>query len=169
VAPYGLRLHRVRAGYDSDRDECPDCGCPDADVTDEGIVGRFWGYRGLHRELAIRQVTPAVGIAAGRIARRWYRAKGLTNSITVQRVEQVTGRVRYRRSTVRKELFKHGLGFVCVNDAARSSHPRLAGISPRWAHKPSCILVNIPASKSVSPVADTSTCLILASSSSSDE
>lgn len=104
------------AGYDQALDECPDCGCPDADVTEEGRVGRFWGYRGLHRELAIRQVTPDVGIAAGRIARRWYRAKGLTKTITVQRVEQSTGRVTYRRSTVRKELFKHGRGFICVND-----------------------------------------------------
>lgn len=106
------------ADYQSDCDECPDCGCPDADVTEEGSVGRFWGYRGLHRELAIRQVTPVVGIAAGRIARRWYRAKGLTKTINVQRVNQSTGRVTYRRSTVRKELFKHGRGFVCVNDGA---------------------------------------------------
>ncbi len=106
------------AGYDEDRDECPDCGCPDADVTEEGSVGRFWGYRGLHRELAIRQVTPEVGIAAGRIARRWYRAKGLTRTITVQRVEQSTGRVTYRRSTVRKRLFAHGRGFLCVKDGA---------------------------------------------------
>ena len=55
-------------GYDEDLHECPDCGCPDADVTEEGSVGRFWGYRGLHRELAIRQVTPDIGIAAGRIS-----------------------------------------------------------------------------------------------------
>ena len=32
------------AGYDEDLDECPDCSCPDADVTEEGSVGRFWGY-----------------------------------------------------------------------------------------------------------------------------
>jgi hypothetical protein len=106
------------AGYDSERDECPDCGCPEADVVEEGSVGRFWGYRGLHRELAIRQVTPEVGIAAGRIARRWYRAKRLTKTITVPRVEQSTGRVRYRRTTVRKGLLKHGRGFVCVNDGS---------------------------------------------------
>lgn len=106
------------AGYEQDRDECPDCGCPDADVVETGSVGRFWGYRGLHRELAIRQVTPEVGIAAGRIARRWYRAKGLTKTITTERVEQATGRVRYRRSTVRKRLFVHGRGFLCVNDGS---------------------------------------------------
>ena len=105
-------------GYDQALDECPDCGCHAADVTEEGRVGRFWGYRGLHRELAIRQVTPAVGIAAGRIARRWYRAKALTKTIIAPRVEQSTGRVTSRRSTVRKELFKHGRGFICVNDSS---------------------------------------------------
>jgi hypothetical protein len=104
------------AEYDQDRDECPDCGCPDADVVEQGSVGRFWGYRGLHRVLAVRQVTPDVGIAAGRLARRWYRAKGLTREVTVQRVEQAKGRVTDRRSHVRKRLFAHGRGFVCVND-----------------------------------------------------
>jgi hypothetical protein len=113
-----LICSECRTGYDQDFDECPDCGCPDADVTEEGSVGRFWGYRGLHRELAVRQVTPDVGIAAGRIARRWYRAKGLTMTVVVRRVDQVTGRVRCRRSTVRKRLFAHGRGFLCVNDGS---------------------------------------------------
>jgi hypothetical protein len=63
-------------------------------------------------------VTPAVGIAAGRIARRWYRSKRLTKTVTMPRVEQSTGRVRYRRTTVRKELFRHGRGFVCINDGS---------------------------------------------------
>jgi RNA polymerase subunit RPABC4/transcription elongation factor Spt4 len=106
------------AEYDQDLDECPGCGCFEADVVEQGSVGRFWGYRGLHRELAIRQVTSEIGIAAGRIARRWYRAKGLTKRITVERVEQSTGRVTYRRSTVRKRLFAHGRGFLCVNDGS---------------------------------------------------
>jgi hypothetical protein len=105
-------------GYDQDLDECPDCDCPDADMTEEGSVGRFWGYRGLHRELAVRQVTPDVGVAAGRIARRWYRAKGLTKTVMVQRVDQATGRVSHRRSTIRKRLFGHGRGSVCVNDGS---------------------------------------------------
>ena len=34
----------------------------------------------------------------------------------MQRVEQVTSRVAYRRSTVRRRLFVHGRGFICVND-----------------------------------------------------
>ncbi len=37
--------------YDQDRDECPDCGSFEADVVELGSVGRFWGYRGLHRAL----------------------------------------------------------------------------------------------------------------------
>jgi hypothetical protein len=102
--------------YDQDLDECPDCGCPDADLVELGSAGRFWGYRGLRRELAIRQVTPSVGIAAGHIARRWYRAKGLTRQITVPRVERATGRITHRTTTVRKTLFPHGRGFICVND-----------------------------------------------------
>jgi hypothetical protein len=33
-------------------------------VVEHGSVGRFRGYRGLHRELVVRQVTPEIGIAA---------------------------------------------------------------------------------------------------------
>jgi hypothetical protein len=112
------------AGYEQDRDECPGCGCPDADLVETGSAGRFWGYRGLHRVLAIRQVTPDVGIAAGRIARRWYRAKGLTKTVSVQRVEQATGRVNYRRSSIRKRLFKNTHGFICVNDGVAFTSQR---------------------------------------------
>jgi hypothetical protein len=86
--------------------------------VEPGTAGRFWGYRGLHRELAIREVTPDVGIAAARIARRWYRAKGLTRTFWVERVEQSTGRIYRRRTTVRRELFRQDRGFICVNDGA---------------------------------------------------
>ena len=67
-------------------------------MTEEGSVGRFWGYRGLHRELAIRQVTSDVGIASGRVARRWYRAKGAMKTVTVQRVEPSTNPGQNRRN-----------------------------------------------------------------------
>jgi hypothetical protein len=46
---------------------------------------------------------PPVGIAAGRVLRRWYRAKRLTKQITVQRVDRATGHVRYRRCRKRKQ------------------------------------------------------------------
>jgi hypothetical protein len=105
------------AEYDPDRDDCPDCGCVDAELVDiGGGPGRFWGYRGLRPERAVREVTPAVGIQAGRVLRRWYRAKGLTKQITVPRVEQTTSRIRYRRTRVRKRLFLHNRGFAVVND-----------------------------------------------------
>jgi len=103
--------------YNADLDQCPDCGSLDAELRDTGGgPGRYWGYRGLQPVLAIRQVTPAVGIHAGRLLRRWYRAKGLTKEITVERVEQATGRIYTRRSRVRRRLFAHNRGFAIVND-----------------------------------------------------
>jgi hypothetical protein len=101
--------------YDQARDECPDCGCLEAQLVDTGSAGRFWGYRGLRPVLASRQVTPAVWIAAGRVLRRWYRSKGLTKQVTVQRVEQSTGRVRYRRSRGANGSWST-TGFIVVND-----------------------------------------------------
>lgn len=102
--------------YDQDRDECPDCGCLEAELVDTGSAGRFWGYRGLRPVLAIRQVTPVVGIAAGRVLRRWYHSQGRTEQVSVARVEQSTGRVRYRRSRKRKRLMVRNRGFIVVND-----------------------------------------------------
>jgi ribosomal protein S17 len=119
--------------YDQARDDCPDCGCLEAELVDTGSAGRFWGYRGLRSVLAVRQVTPAVGIAAGRVLRRWYRSKGLTKQVTVIRAEQSTGCVYYRRSRKRKRLFAHNRGFVTVNDgpAVSSQLARyLASIQP---------------------------------------
>jgi hypothetical protein len=105
------------AEYDADLDECPDCGGLDAELVETGTgPGRFWGYRGLTPVLAIRQVTPDIGIAAGRVLRRWYRAKGLTTQITVERVERSTGRIYIRRSRARKTLFVHNRGFACLSD-----------------------------------------------------
>jgi len=102
--------------YDADVDECPGCGCFDAELVETCTgPGRFWGYRGLTPVFAARQVTP-LGIAAGRVLRRWYRAKGLTKTVLVERVEQTTGRVRTRRTRKRRRLFAHGRGFACVND-----------------------------------------------------
>jgi len=66
--------------------------------------------------LLMQQTPPAVGIAAGRVLRRWYRAKRLTKHITVQRVEPATGRIRYRRCRKRKQLLANNRGFVIVND-----------------------------------------------------
>jgi hypothetical protein len=46
----------------------------------------------------LRAVLGGIGIAAGRVLRRWYRSKNLIKQVTVVRVEQATGRVSYRRS-----------------------------------------------------------------------
>jgi len=118
--------------YPEDRDECPDCGCFEAEVVEVGSAGRFWGYRGLRPVLAVRQVTPEDGIRAGRVLRRWYRAKGLTKRIRHQRVDAATGRVRYRTTNVRKRLFAANRGFVTINDgpAMASQLARYLGAPP---------------------------------------
>lgn len=102
--------------YDADLHECPDCGHPEAEIDYHGSAGRFWGVRGLRSAVAVRHVSPDTGIAAGRIARRWYAAKGLTKQTSRPRTDQATGRTRYRRTTVRKSLFAGNRGFLTVND-----------------------------------------------------
>jgi hypothetical protein len=117
--------------YDQDLDECPACGHPDADVVERGSVGRFWRLsrsapRARHPDKSRRPWESP----PGRIARRWYRAKGLTKQITVERVERSTGRVYYRRSRVRKELFAHRRGFLCVNDGAAFASQLARALKP---------------------------------------
>jgi len=102
--------------YSEDHDECPDCGSFEAEVIEVGSGGRFWGYRGLRPVLAVRQVTPDDGIRAGRVLRRWYRAKGHIKQVRRERVDPATGRITHRTTTVRKRLFAGNRGFVTVND-----------------------------------------------------
>jgi hypothetical protein len=92
----------------------------------------LWATAGLRLVLATRQVAPETPIAAGRVLRRWYRAKGLTKQVTVVRVDQATDRVYYRRSHKRKWLFAHDRGFVTVNDGQFScrSWRYLSGTEP---------------------------------------
>jgi hypothetical protein len=91
-------------------------GVVPAAVVEVGSAGRFWGYRGLRPVLAVREVSPDDGIRAGRVLRRWYRAKGLTKRVRRQCVDQVTGHVTCRTTTIRKRLFATNRGFVTVND-----------------------------------------------------
>ena len=78
--------------------------------------GRFWGVWNLQRATRTVQVTPADGIRAGRTARRWARAQGRVQSRWVQRVDQATGRVRYRRSRTRVRLMTNGnRGWIATN------------------------------------------------------
>ena len=102
--------------YDSDRDECPECGSLDAQLIGTGGAGRFWGYRGLRPVLATREVTPEVGILAGRVLRRWYKAKGLITKVRRPHVDHTAGRVTYRKTTTRKQLFRANRGFATMND-----------------------------------------------------
>jgi hypothetical protein len=91
--------------YSEDRDECPECGCLDAELVDTGGgPGRFLGYRSLRPVLAIRQVSPAVGSPPGAYYAAGTAPKRLTQQITVQRVERASGHVRYRRCRKRKEV-----------------------------------------------------------------
>ena len=48
-----------------------------------------------------------------------------------ERVEQATGRVRYRTTTVRKKLFSANRGFVIVNDGP--------GIASQLARHLACV------------------------------
>ena len=68
----------------------------------------------------------------GRILRRWYRAKRLAKRVRRQRIDQATGRVTYRTTTVRKKLFFANRGFVTVNDgpAMASQLARYLSTSP---------------------------------------
>ncbi|MCF7552261.1 hypothetical protein [Pseudonocardia sp. WMMC193] len=127
--------------YGKSIERCPACRCPDAEALQRKSAGRFWGYRNLQRELAVREVTPAVAIAAGRVARRWYRAKGLTKTNHRLRVDRHTGRALYRPSRARKILFGTGRGFVCVNNGADfasqlASYLRLTHDQSHARHRP---------------------------------
>jgi hypothetical protein len=66
--------------------------------------------------LTVRQVTRIVGIAAGRVLRRWYPLQGLTKQARWPRVDQSTGRAIYPSATMRKRLFRDNRGFVTVTD-----------------------------------------------------
>ena len=66
--------------------------------------GRFWGVWNLHRAVRTVHVSAEDGIRAGRIARRWAKAQRRTHQTWKPRVDQATGRVRYRRSRSRVRL-----------------------------------------------------------------
>ncbi|WP_442859029.1 rolling circle replication-associated protein [Arthrobacter sp. CAN_A212] len=84
-------------------------------------VGRFWGYVGLEKLIAIADVTEENALRVSRTLRRWHRSKGLTKKCSVWRsvgVDRVTGEVKYRKRTVtrRTERFPTASGFITAND-----------------------------------------------------
>ena len=80
--------------------------------------GRFWGYWGLKRVTAGREVDPATAVQAVRLLRRWSRAQGVTRQVSVERVAIRTGRVRVRRVRRPVRRLRAGAGWVAVNDGA---------------------------------------------------
>lgn len=85
--------------------------------TDAGTgPGRFWGVWTLQRAVRTVHVSPEDGIRAGRIARRWAKAQRRTQQTWKPRVDQATGRVRYRRTRSRARLMTNGnRGWIAVN------------------------------------------------------
>lgn len=80
--------------------------------------GRFWGYWGLDTATVTVEISPQDALRAARTIRRWARAQGTTRQVSRPRVEQATGRVRYRNTRVRVKRLAGGRGFVSVNDGA---------------------------------------------------
>jgi hypothetical protein len=75
--------------------------CPDAAASTPrwSTLAEVRGILRLSRVasvLAIREVASAIGIAGGRVLRRWNHAKGLSTQVKAQRAEKTTGRVYYR-------------------------------------------------------------------------
>jgi hypothetical protein len=78
--------------------------------------GRFWGYWGLAPVTAAAHVNPEVGIAAGRVLRRFSRSKQMFQTRSVQRIDRKTGRIYYRKSRFRVARLANGRGWLSVND-----------------------------------------------------
>jgi hypothetical protein len=80
--------------------------------------GRFWGYWGLQPARVGVLVLPQVGIAAGRILRRWASAQCATHEVIRTRVNQSTGRVHVHTRRKRVRRMPNNRGWVSVNDGA---------------------------------------------------
>jgi hypothetical protein len=80
--------------------------------------GRFWGYWGLERVAAGREVDPATAVKAVRVLRRWAAAQGTTRQVSVERVDTRTGRIRRRNVRRPVRRMRGGAGWVAVNDGA---------------------------------------------------
>ena len=81
--------------------------------------GRFWGVWTLQRAVRTVHVSPEDGIRAGRTARRWAKAQRRARPTWKPRVDQATGRVRYRRSHSRIRLMTNGnCGWIALNNGA---------------------------------------------------
>lgn len=90
---------------------------PPAEWVESGeSVGRFWGVVGLRPAIAAVPVTRDQALTVSRTLRRWQRQNRYQRPTTVVRVEQSTGRIRYRSSKKWVTRMSGSAGFVAVND-----------------------------------------------------
>lgn len=69
-----------------------------------------------------------IGIRRAGVLRRWYKAKDLPR-VHLPRVEQATGQVSHRTSTVHKRLIRDNRGFVTVTTPCHgiATRPNISG------------------------------------------
>ena len=79
-------------------------------------IGRFWGYWGLKPATAVVPLTRDQSLLVSRTLRRWQRQNRYQRPVTVARVEQSTGRIRYRTTHKWVTRMPGSAGFVAVND-----------------------------------------------------
>lgn len=86
--------------------------------ADQGGVGRFWGYWGLDKAVAVVEVSPVEATALARTLRRWQAANGFRVQREVWRTDTRTGEMRKRRSGVwvGARMASGNAGFAVVND-----------------------------------------------------
>jgi hypothetical protein len=112
--------------------------------------GRFWGYWGLEKHLAVVEVDQDTAVHAGRALRRWSAAQDVTRQITAPRYRggqafsaypEVVGlagkllmlahsEVSYRKVRRRARRMSNGRGFVMVNDGASMCSQLARHLSP---------------------------------------
>jgi hypothetical protein len=112
--------------------------------------GRFWGYWGVQKKVAVVEVDQDVATLAGRTLRRWSAAQGVTREVTrprykggqaVSEYPEVIGlagkllmlahsQVSYRKVRTRARYMKNNRGFVLVNDGAAMAEQLARSLDP---------------------------------------
>lgn len=96
--------------------------------VENGSVGRFWGYRGLSKGVAVVEVDANEADAAARLLRRWQDRRGFRVQREVWRTNTRTGVQYRRRSGVWVGARMRGtVGYVACNDG-----PALAATVARY-------------------------------------
>lgn len=87
---------------------------------DAGSVGRFWGYWNLKPLEIEARITESEAIAASRVLRRWFRAKGYTRIERVCRVNR-NGTIKFRKIKRRNSRIGGNYGFLALEDSIEMS------------------------------------------------